>query len=619
MKIRYLDGTRLRRAILAGTATLIANTENLNAINVFPVPDGDTGTNMAHTVKTIARRLASMKPVRKEKAGAVLEQTAVSALQGARGNSGAILAQFFCGLADELKADARVNARRFAEAVRNAVQKTKTTLSTPKEGTILTVLSDWALALQEKASATEDIVHVFMAGYEKAKESLARTKTMLPEMKKAGVVDAGAKGFVHLLEGIADYIRSGSIRHFARKQAETQMSAPSDSSIEFHDALEHGFEPMLETGRRYCTEALLSSSSNSLDAIRLSLNGLGDSIVVAGNGRMAKIHIHTDTPSSAFDALDALGTIETHKVDEMMLQQSLAVRAQAKGKANICAIVVDTGCDLPPEFMLEHGIIKVPARIDINGLVRPDGPALDAGRVVSLMRHEPGFSMSTSLPDESSYTRAFSLALAHAGEVLYIGLSSALSGTFEAGVRAAKKLSPSIVCLDSRSVTSGTGALVARAVQLAEAGMRAEKIKKELVPLSSQIAFFVAVRDLSSLIRSGRLHGLKSVILRKFGLRPILSTNSEGKAETAGVFFGRADTARVIFKKLASRLPKGENCAIFISHVSAEYEARELQTLCARHFGPQTEIHIAEMGPLLSSIAWLGALSAAGFAKAPAS
>lgn len=617
MKIRYLDGTRLRRAILAGTATLIANTENLNAINVFPVPDGDTGTNMAHTVKTIARRLSSMKPVRREMAGAVLEQTAVSALQGARGNSGAILAQFFCGLADELKADARVNAQRFAEAVRNAVQKTKTALSAPKEGTILTVLSDWAFALQDKASATEDIVHVFMAGYEKARESLARTKTMLPEMKKAGVVDAGAKGFVHMLEGIADYIRSGSIRHFPRNKAATLMALSSDSSLEFHDSHENGFEPMLETGYRYCTEALLLSNSNSLDTIRLSLSGLGDSIVVAGNDRIAKIHIHTDTPSLVFDALDALGTIEMHKVDDMLLQQSLAVRAQAKGKENICAIVVDTGCDLPPAFMLEHGIIKVPARIDIKGLVRPDGPALDGERIISLMTNEPGFSMATSLPDESSFTRAFSLALSHAKEVLYIGLSSALSGTFDAGVRAAKKLSPSVVCFDSRSVTSGTGALVARAVQLAESGMRAEKIKKELMALSSHIAFFVAVRDLSSLIRSGRLHGLKSVILRKFGLRPILSTNPEGKAESVGMFYGRANTARVVFKKLASRLPKGENCAIFISHVSAECEARELQTLCARHFGAQTEIHIGEMGTLLASIAWLGAVGAAGFAKYP--
>ncbi|MCE1207505.1 MAG: DegV family protein [Spirochaetia bacterium] len=619
MKIRYLDGTRLRRAILAGTATLIANTENLNAINVFPVPDGDTGTNMAHTVKTIARRLVSMKPVRKEKAGEVLEQTAASALQGARGNSGAILAQFFCGLAEELKADARVNAQRFAEAVRNAVQKTKTALSVPKEGTILTVLSDWALALQEKASVTEDIAHVFMAGYEKAKESLARTKTMLPEMKKAGVVDAGAKGFVHLLDGIADYMQSGSIRHFARNSKAGRTAPPEDSSHEFHDASEHGFEPMIETGRRYCTEALLSSVPDSLETIRLALNDLGDSIVVAGNDSMAKIHIHTDMPSVVFDVLDRLGTIETHKIDDMKLQQSLAVRAQTKGKANICAIVVDTGCDLPQEFMLEHGIIKIPARIDIDGMVRPDGPALDAGRIISLMKDEPGFSLSTSLPDESSYTRAFSLALGYAGEVLYIGLSGALSGTFEAGVRAAKKLSPSVVCFDSRSVTSGTGALVARAVQLAEAGMRAEEIKKELAVFSSRVSFFVAVRDLSSLIRSGRLHGLKSVILRKFGLRPLLTTNTEGKAETAGVFLSRANSAKVIFKKLASRLPKGEPCAIFISHVSAECEARELQTLCARHFGPQTDIHISEMGPLLSSIAWLGALGAAGFAKKPLS
>lgn len=615
MKIRYLDGTRLRRAILAGTATLIANTDNLNAINVFPVPDGDTGTNMANTAKTIARRLAFMKPDKKEKASAVLEQTAASALDGARGNSGAILAQFFRGLADELKAEARVNARRFAEAVRNAAQKTRTALSAPKEGTILTVLSDWSQALQEKAALTDDIVHVFMAGYEKAKESLARTKTMLPEMKKANVVDAGAKGFVHLLDGIAEYIRSGSIRKFAHSQEVVPAAEPLDDSIEFHDALNHGFEPMLETSFRYCTEALLSSSRHSLETLRQSLQCLGDSIVVAGTESMAKIHIHTDKPSLVFDALDAAGTIEAHKVDDMKLQHNLSMRVQTKGKGAVCAIVIDTGCDLPAEFMLEHGIIKVPARIEINGFVRPDGPSLDSGQIITLMQHEPDFAMTTSLPDESSFTRAFSLALAHAEEVLYIGLSSALSGTFDAGVRAAKKLSPSIICFDSRSVTSGTGALVAKAVSLAEAGMRVTQIKENLERHGSQVAFFVAVRDLSSLIRSGRLHGLKSVILRKFGLRPILSTNSEGKAMTCGVFPSRASSAKVLFAKLASQLPKGENCALFINHVSAVNEARELQELCARYFSPDSEIHISEMGPLLSSLAWLGALSVAGFVK----
>jgi DegV family protein with EDD domain len=613
MKISYLDGPRLRLALTAGSHSLMRNIASLNAINVFPVPDGDTGTNMASTARAISASLATFRP---RNAGSVLKKVAESALAAAKGNSGAILAQFFLALAEELGHEARISAKRFAGAAVLAAEKTRRALSVPKEGTILTVLHDWAHALREKAQQSDDILHVFTAAYESAKTSLAKTKDVLPEMRRAGVVDAGAKGFVHMLEGIAQFIRSGSLRETLRadrRHAASGVPAPealaeAQSDTEIHPE----FEILADADNaafRYCAEALVHGEKLDLDAIKAELAAFGDSIVVAGTKSLAKVHVHTDSPSDAFDMLDSRGIVEAHKIDDMRLQARLARRAQS---TRGCSIVTDTGCDLPESFLLDHGVLKVPALITIDGKVRPDGPALSVQNLCRLMKERPDFSMSTSQPTDVSFSRAFALALAYSKEILYIGLTSALSGTFQAGVRAARSLGGQIVAFDSRTVTSAQGLLVRRAVEMAEQGRGAQEIVGELEGLQKRLVFFVAVRDLSSLIRSGRLHGVKSLILRKFGLRPLLATNQEGRARTAGIYAGERNTVSALFSKVKKAFPAGSSVELHISHVDAETDARHLAELCAARFHSDSMIVISEMGPVLASLAWRGALSVAG-------
>jgi len=613
MKISYLDGPRLRHALTAGSLALMQNVANLNAINVFPVPDGDTGTNMASTARAISASLATFRP---RNAGSVLKRVAQSALAAAKGNSGAILAQFFAALAEELGHEARISAKRLAGAAVFAAERTRKALSIPKEGTILTVLHDWAHALHEKAQQSDDILHVFIAAYESAKTSLAKTKDVLPEMRRAGVVDAGAKGFVHMLEGIAQFIKSGSLREMRRADRRHQASGSPA-----HDALA---EPRLEIQThpefeilddedniafQYCTEALMHGEDLDLDAIKAELTAFGDSIVVAGTKSLAKVHVHTNSPSDVFDMLDARGLVEEHKVDDMKLQTRLAHRTRT---AQVCAVVTDTGCDLPEVFLLEHSLLKVPALITIEGKARPDGPALALQKIHRLMKERPGFAMSTSQPTDAAFSRAFALASAHSEEILYIGLTSALSGTFQAGVRAALPFGDSVVAFDSKTVTSAQGLLVRRAVEMAEEGRGAREIAGRLEDLRRRIVFFVAVRNLSSLIRSGRLHGVKSIILRKLGLRPLLATDQEGRAQAAGIYAGERNTVAALFSKIKRAFPADSRVELHISHVDAEADARRLSELCAARFHPDSRIVVAEMGPVLASLAWRGAIGVAG-------
>jgi len=589
---------------LAGAGSIVVNAEGLNAINVFPVPDGDTGTNMAGTAKAIA---ASLRGVSIRGAGAVLRQAARSAMEGARGNSGAILAQFLQGLAHELGEEVRVGARRLAQAATVAAEKTKKALRVPKEGTILTVLEDWAKALHAEAAVCEDILQVFYSGLEAARASLERTRNILPEMRKAGVVDAGAKGFIHLLEGVADLLKRGKRR--------ADPSDNSSAALLQNDAVEQVGEIHLELttpgGPRYCTEALLEKSREPIEKVRGALAELGDSLVVAGDEEIARVHVHSDAPWGGFDLLEALGDVYGHKVDDMELQRRLVERSAGPGKTKACAIVTDTGCDLPAEYLLEKGIIKVPALIRVGTVTRPDGPAMDLKAVHDRMREDPDFSMSTSQPAAASFGRAFNLALSQAEEVLYIGLSSALSGTYQAGVAAAEEYKGRVRCFDSRSITAGQGALVETASRLAESGLGAEEIQSMLEKRRKDLELFVAVRDLRSLIRSGRLKGVKGVVLRKFGLRPILGTDSAGKAKNRGLFLGEKNAGAALFASIRKMIRSGQAESLQIVHVDARGEAEALAARCRTEAGGGLSVQVADMGPLLASIGWLGALGVA--------
>ena len=199
-KITYLDGMRLHRALVAGINNVIANQEYLNKINVFPVPDGDTGTNMAFTLSSI---IDSTQQKIYPRADEMLAHIADAALDGARGNSGVILAQFFQGLSDGSAGIDKMTPAHFAKSIQFGAEYAREALAEPKEGTILTVLTDFANHLINLIeNETNDFENLLEQGIKEAEKSLENTPNLLEVLKKAGVVDAGARGFVDLLNGI---------------------------------------------------------------------------------------------------------------------------------------------------------------------------------------------------------------------------------------------------------------------------------------------------------------------------------------------------------------------------------------------------------------------------------
>jgi len=530
MYIAYLNGSRLARALRYGAQRLREQAAGLDAINVFPVPDGDTGTNMAATVQALAYgtvfpRESAATPL---PAHIALRLAADSTLEGARGNSGAIFAQFLHGLAEELGHTMRVSAEDFAAAARTAVDRTYQALSAPREGTILTVLREWSDTIHGIASGKTDFVPLLAKGLEAAKRACARTQFELPEAAKAGVVDAGALGFVHFLEGISQFIREGRIR----EAVGAEPLAPLELPVEEHDLVSLGGDRPL-TGR-YCTETLIRGTGLDLAAVRTLAAAHGDSVVVAGGGSTLRLHVHTDQPAVLFRQLAALGALDGQKVDDMRLQRDFASRRRA------IALVVDSTCDLPDSCMDAYWIERVPVKVEFATGSRLDKDALSTEEFLAHLADSSAKLPTTSQPAHKDYLRKFAFLLAHADRVLYLGLSGGLSGTLEAGRRAAAEVPDGrrIDVVDTKSASIATGLIVRRVAEAVAAGADADQAVALAEKLRDAVGLLIALPSLRNLIRSGRISRLKGTALESVGIRPVLTLDAAGKLAKTAVMFG---------------------------------------------------------------------------------
>ena len=242
MRIAYLDGPRLRRSLLAACDYIQDQRRELNRINVFPVPDGDTGTNLSLTVQAIADHL---RKNRDREFHAVADEVAQAAVLGARGNAGMMLSHFLLGFAADTRGKARICPGEFGVALQAGADRLHNALESPVEGTILTVIRDTAVAALE--AKVHDFQQLMTHLAECAKASLERTPDLLPVLKRAGVVDAGGKGFVHLLEGVVGYIQGDSLESSQSRPAFSE-TAPAVGQVEYPTEAEHF---------RFCTEALV--------------------------------------------------------------------------------------------------------------------------------------------------------------------------------------------------------------------------------------------------------------------------------------------------------------------------------------------------------------------------
>lgn len=339
MQLDKIDGAVLRQMLWGGGRLLEDNKAAVNALNVFPVPDGDTGTNMC---LTIAQAIKDTEKLNVITVSRVAQAASTGSLMGARGNSGVILSQLIRGFAKEAEGKDVLNAKDLAAAFQSAADTAYQAVIKPVEGTILTVAREAAKAAGEAARHGATVTEVMQAAITRGQQALDKTPELLPVLKRAGVVDAGGQGLLLILQG-ANQILTGEVTAtVVAEPAKPPMPEPAAP-----DGLEE------ELAFQYCTEVIVSGPGLPLEKMREDLARIGDSLLVVGAGEVVKIHVHTNNPGQVLEYCVKLGTLDQVKVDNMAKQHreiinddqpaELAVTTDQTKSTGLVAVAVGDG------------------------------------------------------------------------------------------------------------------------------------------------------------------------------------------------------------------------------------------------------------------------------------
>jgi DegV family protein with EDD domain len=582
IRIKYLDGARFKRSIIASAKRVIQAEDHLNDINVFPVADGDTGTNMAVTMNNI---VSGAQACHESSFAGISNAIADSALSGARGNSGAILAQFFQGLAEATREKASLTTKAFAEASAKAVEKAINAIANPVEGTIITVMKDWANHLLEHAHKTHDFVDLLKASLERAKDSLAATPEKLKVLKKAGVVDAGAEGFVDLIQGVVDFIDAGKIAAL-KTGSHVRDKIRSSHIVKAEGAIKY----------RFCVECLIEGRGIDRDKLRQVLQGAGDSLIVIGSEKKVRVHIHTNEPQEVFELSAGFGSLVKTKADDMRRQHKKIIHGNVRKKI---VLVTDSTCDLPAELIEKYHIQIVPVMLHAGRTSYRDREDINLPEFYNRLQTTDQ-RFSTSQPPPASFSSVYDKLAPEYEAVLSIHISGNISGTIQ-GARmgaAGSACEEKISIFDSKTTSASLGLLVAEAGKMIEEEIELADVITRLERLRPYARIFIHLPTLKYLVRSGRLSPAKGIIGTLLNLKPVISMNPEGKiAEVAKVMGRRKVELKTL--ELALRFARSVKDPRFsVAHVLALELAEQYKEQILRHF-PGTEVLTVEATPAL--------------------
>jgi DegV family protein with EDD domain len=551
-----LSGSLWYSAVCHGAHTVIQNYEELNKINVFPVADADTGNNLVSLLQSILNHAIPDATFAK-----TAESIAHSAILGSRGNSGAIFSQFLCGFIPEESVSEKISLKKFSELSLKASKSAYQSVDIPQDGTILSVMQDWAMSCVNGVSKKgEDWLGVLNESYSSAQASLQKTTEQLAVLRGTQLVDAGAKGFVYFLEGILQYLE---LPEELRAKKSIEPSKKTVVHVDSHTI------PNTKPELRYCSEALLSDLQRPLADIKPALRTWCDSIVIAGNKTDARIHFHTNEPQKAMPLLEEYGSIQHTKVEDMLHQYL----SQSVSKPKIC-LVIDSTADLPQHIIDEHLIHVLPIQIQIDNHHYLDRYSISTDAVYQKLRSNE-HKISTSMPDILTTEQSLQRLSQQYEHIIAITIAAKQSGTYQLIKQASERLNiKNITVIDSLRNSSAHGLLVKCAADLIREGLTPPEIIEKIENLRLKSNIMVAVHDIKYMQRSGRLSNTKANIIKILNLNPVVALNSEGVGYVLAKSFGFNNALNTIVKKIVSLSPKLKEYAIV--HADAEDHAKKL-------------------------------------------
>ena len=544
-----INSKMLFSAYLFGANEVMKNKNLLNKINVFPVPDGDTGSNLFSTMNAIIKEAQAYESVKK-----TLKSIADSALKGARGNSGIIFAQYLYGLAMESVNESSFTKNSFIHASQKAVRYAYEAIAEPVEGTIITVIRDWAEILNQLESKSKDFFELFNKAYIELEKSVKNTTQQLKILKQNGVVDSGAKGFAYFIKGFIDCI------HSLKDGKEIPLPLKATDEI----TLDEPLHVAMNIKERYCAEATIEGSSINSRELQSMLSPLGSSLLVGINDKIAKIHIHTDNPLDFFNKIGKVAKIQHQKVDDMKMQSAVV-----ENRLSDIALVTDSIADLPADFIDHHQIHVLPLNLLMDDVNYLDKISIDQERVLDYMESHPDLPTS-SQPDYRTIENLFSFLSSYYKYVLVVTVSKQLSGTYSIVNKIANDFRDKFIkihVLDSKLNSGAQGLLVKRCAEYIAQGLKLDQIVSKAEETINKCSIMVSVMSIDNMVKAGRLSTKAGKIAKILKLKPIVTLDKSGKGTLGGIAFSAQGSLKKVIKKITKGSPVEEYSIVHVNNL----------------------------------------------------
>ncbi|MDD5555171.1 MAG: DegV family protein [Candidatus Pacebacteria bacterium] len=550
----------LKKMILFSCERIERDKEQINKINVFPVPDQDTGNNLSATLKGIKEQIEEKDfSSIEELSDAVLE----GALTGAQGNAGIIYTGFLAGFFPALGKEKSVDAEKMALAFRKGTERAKDSIQNPREGTILDVIEAFALTFEEESKSEKDIVKIFYKALEKADEALKETPNKMELLKKAGVVDAGGLGFLMILETYLDILKE-----------QGDLSSPKAFALEKEEAASKRFIQIISN--RYEVVALIKNVEEPEKSIKDRLKYLGDCLDIIQIGERTKIHIHTDNPYEVRDAVKELGDIENLKIQDMARE----VAGEKSIESVSIGLVIDERAGLTSKIINHYNIEVVPFKISW-----PGGEGL-AGNTICEKIKEAKKQGLTQKPKVESiapefFFEAYKNQLRNFEHVLCIVSSSKLSDNYRSALKAKNLLSREelerVFVIDSKNISAGQSLLILEAIELIKEHRGVREIKSSLENIVPKVNVY-AVLENSQWWKKDSFGD--RWFKRKEEKEFLLTQMKDGRMTPAGKVRTK-DFADILFKKIdrhtSKEVKKGKRIRAVIAHGDNPEQAEQLK------------------------------------------
>ncbi len=589
--IRYVNGKRLSKVLIAGVCRVITQQDKLNAINVFPVADKDTGTNLAVTLNGIPDAVQSLhQPNLPE----LLHVIADSCLDNSRGNSGVIFAQFFVGLA-EAATTTLWHATELARALDSGLQRALSAVTEPMDGTVLSVMSTFVNTFSKLALDKNDLLASWQGSLKRASNALTLTTKSNKACRVANVVDAGAQGFFNFLEGIDELILHGASH-------QSQNITPNNN-IEVNDTPDTSHSHQ-NSKYRFCTECIVSGNDINLNQLKEDLMPCGDSLIVAGHSTKTKIHIHTNDPNHVFNICRQVGQTKKEKADDMNHQQ-----ISTKG----IAILTDSSADFPESFIDDYHIHVIPLIVNFGDESFKDKLSITPTQFYKKMAASK-IHPTSSQPAMGEFRRMYHYLSEHYDSIIAIHLPEKHSGTLQSSRLAAKQHTRNDIntsFIDSGTVSGGAGLVVRLAAKAIHAGYSHNDVVDFVKKYQSTIKQFAIIPNLFFAVSGGRLAPWKYKLITFLRRIPILSFNDKRKVKVS-----RAVKAGDCFPKrfaafICKQLMSNKQYHLLIEHCDNLKGAIECKSFLEKQLNNLVSCEIIEASSVLGIHAGPGAIGIA--------